>query len=297
MPGKSSDAKIEIAELVTGHFKSGPGYRSSRPNGSREFLLLLTLAGHGRFRVGKNELTSATNDVILIQPGTPLDYGTSGSSGRWEFLWAFFKPRPAWSPWLNWPEEAPGLMRISLYDPVLARLIISRFNDAHKLATGPLRRRDELAMNALEELLLWCDVINPNADQVELDDRIRQATDWLCTHLDQHITLDALAEAVGMSVSRLAHLFRDQIGTPPLQYLEQQRMRRARQLLEVTSLNVKEVAAQVGFDNPFYFTLRFKKSTGMSPTEYRKTLGIDDAPPEAEPTPEELKAAEREAEE
>lgn len=283
----------DTAALVTGHFKEVTGYASWRPHGVRDWLLILTMGGHGRFGTGKKDFVANTNDLVLIKPGVAHDYGVASGHAKWELVWAHFTPRPDWQGWLKWPEEGPGVMRLSLYDPTVARLIIARFTDAHRLATGPLRRRDELAMNALEELLLWCDTINPDADGAVMDDRIRQATDWLCRNLEKHITLDSLAEAVGMSVSRLAHLFRDQMGVPPLQYLEAQRMRRARQLLEVSSLSVKQVAADVGFDNPFYFTLRFKKANGVSPTEFRKRLGVEDTPPEAEPTEAELAAAEK----
>lgn len=281
----------ETAALVTGHFKEVSGYASFRPHGTRDWLMILTVSGHGRFGTGKKDFIANTNDLVLLKPGTPHDYGVASGHAKWELIWAHFTPRPDWLAWLNWPEEAPGVTRLSLYDPTLARLIISRFTDAHRLATGPLRRRDELAMNALEELLLWCDTINPEADGAVLDDRIRAATDWLCRNLEKHITLDSLADAVGMSVSRLAHLFRDQMNMPPLQYLEAQRMRRARQLLEVSSLSVKQIASDVGFENPFYFTLRFKKATGVSPTEFRKRLGIQDTPPEPEPSEAELEAA------
>ncbi len=290
---KTVPMQFEPVDLVTGHFKEVTGYYSYRPKGTRDWLLVLTLNGHGRFGHPGGEIVTSTNDLVLLKPGTPHDYAVANGHPKWELVWAHFKPRADWTPWLDWPEEAPGLTRISLYDPTLARLIIARFTDAHRLATGPLKHRDELAMNALEELLLWCDVINPKAETAELDDRIRAATDWLCRNLEKHVTLDILAEAVGMSVSRLAHLFREQIGTPPLQFLEAQRMRRAKQLLEVTSLSVKQVAAEVGFDNPFYFTLRFKKSSGVSPTEYRKRLGLEDiTPDDTEINEAELAAAE-----
>ena len=283
----------EIAALVTGHFKEVTGYSSWRPHGTRDWLLILTLAGHGRFGTGKGDVVANANELVLIKPNSPHDYGVASGHAKWELIWAHFTPRTEWLDWLNWPEEGPGMMRLSLFDPTLARLIIARFTDAHRLATGPLRRRDELAMNAIEELLLWCDVINPRVDGTVLDDRIRAATDWLCRNQEKHVTLDILAEAVGMSVSRLAHLFRDQMNMPPLQYLELQRMRRARQLLEVSSLSVKQIASEVGFENPFYFTLRFKKSSGVSPTEYRKRLGVEDTPVESEPTQEQLAAAEK----
>jgi AraC family transcriptional regulator of arabinose operon len=91
----------------------------------------------------------------------------------------------------------------------------------------------------------------------------------MCQHLREKIAIEALAEVVGLSSSRLSYLFKRQNGITPQQYFEQQRLERARQLLELTDLPVKAIAADVGFDNPFYFTLRFKRHLGESPREYR----------------------------
>jgi AraC family transcriptional regulator of arabinose operon len=54
-----------------------------------------------------------------------------------------------------------------------------------------------------------------------------------------------------------------------MHYVEARRIERATQLLRVTSLSVKQIAEQVGFESPFYFSLRFKKATGISPSAYR----------------------------
>lgn len=161
-------------------------------------------------------------------------------------------------------------MRLCLEDPPMRRRIAARLQDTHRLATGALRRREPFAMNALEETLLWCDTQNPRSDQVRMDSRIRQAMDFLCTHLDKKTTLQAVADACGLSTSRLAHLFREQVGLTAQQFLEQQRLDRAIQLLELTPRPIQAIAYEVGYENPFYFTLRFKRHTGLSPRDYRK---------------------------
>jgi AraC family transcriptional regulator of arabinose operon len=126
-------------------------------------------------------------------------------------------------------------------------------------------------MNALEELLLWCDTQNPRSAESKLDPRVLDAMNFMCRSLDRKLTLDDVADAGGLSASRLSHLFKLQVGATPQQFLEQQRLNRAMQLLEMTPLSIKEIARQVGFDNPFYFTLRFKRHTGKSPREYRRS--------------------------
>ncbi|HZP81534.1 MAG TPA: arabinose operon transcriptional regulator AraC [Chthonomonadaceae bacterium] len=259
-----------IIQLVTGHFHERKGYASWRTHGTNDWLLVYTLDGRGRFGYTDGEIIAQPGDMVLIRPGTLHDYGVEPTRHYWELLWTHFHPRPEWHEWLDWPEEAPGLMRLCLEDRDIRERIVAAFFEAHHLATGALRRRETFAMNALETVLLWCDTQNPRSQQSRLDGRVRLAMDYLCRNLAEKITLDTLAERSGLSVSRLAHLFRQQVGMTPLQFLELQRLDRARQLLELTSRSVQAIATELGFDSPFYFTARFKRQTGLSPRAYRQ---------------------------
>jgi AraC family transcriptional regulator of arabinose operon len=65
-------------------------------------------------------------------------------------------------------------------------------------------------------------------------------------------------------------LFREQVGQTPQQWVERERMARAMQLLALSSRTIANIAAEVGYDNPFYFSLRFKQHTGRSPRDWRQ---------------------------
>jgi len=260
----------EVVHLVTGHFHETSGYESWRANGTNDWLLIATLDGGGRFGHNGGEFLALPGDLTLLRPGTRHDYGARDS---WELLWTHFHPRPDWSPWLIWPEAAPGLMRLTLREPVIRQKILTRFRDAHHLATGALRHRETFAMNALEEMLLWCDTQNPLSEQSRLDSRVREVMDYLVRRLAEPVTSHEMGAVSGLSSSRLSHLFRAQISLTPFQFLEGQRLNRAAQLLELTSRPVAAIAAEVGYENPFYFTLRFKRHTGLSPRDYRNKHG------------------------
>ena len=81
--------------------------------------------------------------------------------------------------------------------------------------------------------------------------------------------MQSVADRCTMSLSRFGHLFREQTGETPGQFLERQRMERARQLLRFTSRTVTAIAEEVGYESAFYFTNRFRKLVGMSPRDYR----------------------------
>ncbi len=259
-----------VHPILTGHFREGRNYATRRTRGTDSWLLILTLGGGGRFGHEGAETMTQAGDIAMLRPGVRHDYGTSPAAGEWNLLWAHFHPRPHWHEWLAWPEAAPGLMTLRLAEPIIRQKITARLLETHRLATGALRRREVFAMNAFEEVLLWCGTQNPLSEQARLDPRVRACLDALCADPAARLSLDQLADQTGLSVSRLSHLFRDQVGMTPQQFGERQRLERARQLLELSGRDIGDIAADVGYDNPFYFTLRFKKFTGFSPREYRK---------------------------
>ena len=221
--------------------------------------MIYTASGKGRFGYGnpglaQGEMTTDAGDIVLLRPGTLHDYGVEKTLQRWELVWAHFQPRPSWHDLLHWPPAVngwPGLMRLRL-PPARRRRVQRRFLDVHRLAIGAQRRRIELAQNALEETLLWCDASNPAGSPT--DPRIQRTMDAVCADLRKPANVTTLAEIAGLSPSRFAHLFCKTVGIPPPcgTRIELQRLNRAQQLLQWTGLSIKETAAEVGFDDPFF---------------------------------------------
>ena len=256
---------LAVIELLVGHFHQGSGYRVVRRDGVGDWLLIATVSGRGQFAHAGGELVTEAGDWVLIRPGTPHDYGVEASLKRWELVWAHFQPRPHWLPWLDWPVVGPGLARLSIGDGNA----MDRFREVNRLFAGDLRRSEAFAMNALEALLLECDRQNPLAAMSGYDQRIRRAMDYLDRNLSRKIALADIAAAVGLSTSRLSHLFREQSGQTPQQHLEGLRMQRAAELLRRTGFSIKQISDAVGFDNQFYFSQRFKARSGQSPSTFR----------------------------
>ena len=83
------------------------------------------------------------------------------------------------------------------------------------------------------------------------------------------LTLTDFAHSVNLSVWRLSHIFKSDVGMPPIKYLKLLRMERAKGLLESSFLSVKEIAFQVGLNDESHFVRDFKSAYGYSPTTYR----------------------------
>ena len=250
--------------LLAGHFHRGPGYGRRRIGGTDDWLLIMTLRGEGRISSVKGDVPSEAGDLYLFSPGTTHDYGTARLSEEWEILWVHFHPPTDWLDLLQWPFVSPGISRLHLEGH---QEIEEAFREVIRLSvsTGPLR--PAFGLNALEKLLLMCAASRPGSTG-GVDARIKQAIEYIHSHLGQAMSLSDLSRLCHLSESRFAHLFREITGLPPKQYVLVQRLQRAQTLLSRTSLGIAEIAAEVGMD-PFYLSLRFKKETTFSPRQFR----------------------------
>jgi AraC family transcriptional regulator of arabinose operon len=252
-----------------------------RPRGTRDWLLIQTVGGSGLYRgADGTEFRSKPGDVTVHRPHTLHDYQFAPDCGRWDLVWAHFLPRADWMAWLDWPEILPGLLRLNLHDPALRRRVATRMREVIAHYFSPALRAQEFGLNALEEVLLWCDTANPHRKERPRDARIEKALELLSFGMTEPFSERRIAGAVGLSSSRFRHLFRDQVGDSARNFHEQLRLRRARDLLAMSGWTVAEVADELGFASPFYFTLRFKKHTGQSPRAFRQAMA---APPRATP--------------
>ena len=129
---------------------------------------------------------------------------------------------------------------------------------------------EQLAMNLLERLLIRCYEASSQNAYPAIDHRVHEACQILSESLSAEISVEALAEQVFLSPSRLAHLFREQVGVSIVRWREDQRIMRAKLLLQTTPLSVSTIGQQVGYDDQLYFSRVFRKRVGGSPTEYRK---------------------------
>lgn len=128
-------------------------------------------------------------------------------------------------------------------------------------------------MNALERCLIHA-ARSAHLESSQSDPRIEKAKELLLTpQKGEWPTLESVAKACGLSLSRFAHLFRETTGIPPHAYAQEERLRRAARLLTLTNLSIAEIAAECGFESPFYFTNRFRRLFHMPPTQYRREAG------------------------
>ena len=104
------------------------------------------------------------------------------------------------------------------------------------------------------------------------DPRMRAALDFLLTHkLKQKFQIEDLSHHLGLSTSRVLHLFHEHFGFSPAQALKSRRMRRAMELLS-TFMTVKEIMDEVGLNDLSHFVRDFKRMYGLTPSQLRQQI-------------------------
>ena len=110
----------------------------------------------------------------------------------------------------------------------------------------------------------------PRMENPAQERTILQLTRYLQEHLAEEVSLNVLAGEFHLSAQYISQLFKSEIGVNFLSYLTNIRMSRAKKLLLSTDLSIAEVSQKSGYADYRVFTKAFKKSEGVTPSQYRK---------------------------
>ena len=102
--------------------------------------------------------------------------------------------------------------------------------------------------------------------------KLRQTLDYIHAYLDRDLSLELMAKQIGMSRCYFADRFKQTMGIPPHQYVNQQRVEKAKQLLRQRARSIAEIALECGFANQSHLNKVFRKYTKVTPKTYRDRL-------------------------
>ena len=102
--------------------------------------------------------------------------------------------------------------------------------------------------------------------------RIARLVDYVQQHIADSISIDELADIACLTKPYLIRMFRNSLGTTPLQYIIRKKVQKAQALLLDTDQSVAAIAQAVGMQDASYFIRLFRKNLGVTPQEYRQKL-------------------------
>lgn len=158
---------------------------------------------------------------------------------------------------------------------VVSKEVISRFIDSLEFYfQNPVLINDDLLELKIKELILLL-IQSKNVCSIQelisdlYSSRSVQVKKVIDLHRYSNLGLDELAKLCNLSLSSFKREFKKAFNDTPNNYITDQKLKRAKELLRITEMPISEIAYGVGFNDPLYFTRTFKKKVGDSPTEYR----------------------------
>ncbi|MFF2091301.1 helix-turn-helix domain-containing protein [Paenibacillus sp. NPDC058174] len=252
--------------IFAGHFNEDDRYMTSRPSGMTDWLIALTLEGSGYFRTPSGERICQAGDIALLRSGVAHQYGTV-SGGSWNFIWAHF-PKLTETGFL--PNEELIVQPVG-NDPIKTRIYRALRNVLHdSREQRPLWQ--PICENEIRGILL----LMAEREQGRVDPRIEESLHYLSKHMSQNIRIEDVAKSIGLSESRLSHLFKQETGATIVETLNAMRIRQAALLMKHSGRTASEAALDVGFQHYNHFAVLFRQQLGMTPREYRRQMGEPD---------------------
>ena len=232
--------------------------------------LFYVVDGKGEFNIQGQRFPVKANDFVIINPQVehtelsspdePLEYIVLGIRGL-----SFSNLTPV-------SEGGHPFSFFNLRDE--QKDILRYLNAMVQEATSQQMSYELVCHNLLEILLIK--ILRHQHFDLEVGKQSRATKDisfikhYLETYYHESIQLEDLASMTHLSRFYISHSFKKEIGMSPMEYLIDIRIKESKILLRTTNYSISQVADIVGFTTPTYFSKQFRKSTGISPTDYRE---------------------------
>ncbi len=247
-----------------------------REGNLRSWNLYFTLDGQGELLLKDRSLKVEAGFLLLLAPKLERADRLIEATRCWEFFRLHFNPARTLLRQTEWfGQRSVSTCRVR--DPGLRiRLaaILEEMNEIN-LHRPDMTQRDRLMEVMTETVLLRIagEQGLPRGTLGAIDPRIALVIDRIHRRIGASHPLAELAHEAGLSRSQFHLLFRASMGRSPQEYLEERRLELARFYLTTTAQSVAEIAANVGYADPFYFTNRFRRRFGLSPRGLRTSGG------------------------
>jgi AraC-like DNA-binding protein len=232
-------------------------------------ILIYGSGARGWCELAGQRYSICAGDILVVPPKTAYVVG-SERGHSWKFSWVrvMGKNLDFFLNELGISRECPVVnLRNAAQPPALFEGMLSAIQNDCSLA----HLLDASQILAQLFSLMLCHRHEQSRAEGGTDRKIEQSITYMKRNLGRPLRVSMLARLANISLPHYFALFKQRTGNTPMDFFIRLRMQRACQLLEATSLSVKEVAAELGYDDPFYFSRMFKSVNAVAPTEYRMT--------------------------
>lgn len=247
-----------------GYFPNAENHYRERKKGCNQHILIYCTEGLGFIEMNNKRELIRENSLVYIPANTPHSYG-SNEDDPWSIYWAHFAGSKA-NSYYSKPGEVSNVPINKI--PLVNSLFSSIFENMEKGYSI-----DNIIYSCQTFAYLLSSFLFFNKKDIAADRQANQINNtvmYMRSNLHKNPCLAELAKLNNLSKSQLTLIFRHQTGHTPIDYLIHLKIQQACRYLDLSDMNIKEIAESLGYNDPYYFSRVFKKIMGTAPTEYRK---------------------------
>ena len=232
--------------------------------------LLFITEGECSYTISGKEYTAQKGDFVVFNKNVPHTERSNPSMALHFYFCGIAN--------LSLAGACPGFILPPDIKPVVhaqknTKKIVSYFNELMDEFDNQYLGYDIICQNLAKSLVLLIHRLIGEKEQekhpVHNEPLSARVKEYIDKNYSKNLSRATLADALYISPYYIAHLFKNDMGMSPINYIIQKRITEAQTLLLHTDKPLGEVAAMVGYENPSYFAYLFKKTTGMSPSKFR----------------------------
>ncbi len=249
-----------------GYYPKAQFHNRARKTGIAQYVLIYCVQGEGWYQVQRGPRHTVKANQLFILPAHQAHRYRADNITPWTIYWLHFAGLEAEAFYQHVQGQADPTPK--LVAPSEGRLLL--FEDIFFTLNMSFDLNTIIHANqCLRQFLTGFAKRTPAHKPESEPNLIGRSIDFMSAHLDRNFTLVELARQAGLSVSHYSSSFRAQTQNSPLVFFSLLKMQRACQLLANTNERIKEIAFQLGFEDPYYFSRVFTKAMSMSPRQFR----------------------------
>ena len=241
-----------------------------RNPGIHDYQWIQCRNGEGKLKLNKTEHIVKQGMGMLLFPWQKHEY--YALSENWEVDWIIFDGSGVASLF-----ETVGIIDTSVFTLASPEYLLSRIRELLQTALTP--QEQTLSNYACSAILytLLTEIIQrvsmEGSDTVgQQYERLKPVLDYIDQHYAEEITLQTLAELMGVTPEYFCHLFKKTTGLRPFSYVNQVRINKSKELLlDHVQHGMQDIAHQVGFESASYYGAIFKKLERLTPGAFRRS--------------------------
>lgn len=264
---KVSDKELtSLSVYNVGYQRCTPGHQWG-PGIRDHFLIHHVVSGTGYYKTHDKLYTLQAGDSFLIYPNTEITY-YADEKDPWEYAWVGFTG-----------SDAPSILQsagFSRLHPVRrdnehSSAIARQLLHIYEARGSSFAHSVEMTGRLYTALALFMKTSGYQTRQDTCHTYAQKGIEYILANYSYPITIEDVADYVGISRSHLFRCFKEAVGKSPKDYLTELRIRQACLLLKQSDLSITAIANSVGFDNSLYFSKAFHRVKGMSPSAYAQS--------------------------